>query len=88
MGGGPGSGPVGCKSLVADLLPHDVVVEEEDGIFCFWLTCTKYRLGEGILWNFAVIVKAYIYIKALRGGRVKGGFHICNHKCKLYDVAA
>lgn len=64
-GGGPGSGPVGVKSFLSDFLPKPVLVKEAD----------RYRLDEerplsigkihSFYGNFAVVVKAYAYIKSL-----------------------
>lgn len=65
-GGGPGSGPVGVKSELADFLPVSRVVKRSDGSFCL-----DYNQPRSIGFiapfygNFGVIVKAYAYILLL-----------------------
>ncbi len=63
-GGGPGSGPVGCKAFLADFLPGPVS-EEKDGAY-HWVTpahsCGRVRSFHG---NFLVILRAMTYILAL-----------------------
>lgn len=64
-GGGPGSGPVGCKKILTPFLPTPVVVKEND----------KYRLDydrpqtigtvKHFYGNFLVVVKALSYILTL-----------------------
>ena len=62
-GGGPGSGPVGCKSILAPFLPS-VRVEGEDE-----LTFVKapQTIGDvkNFYGNFAVVVKALTYVMTL-----------------------
>jgi glycine dehydrogenase subunit 2 len=75
-GGGPGAGPIGVKSWLADFLPEPVVIKDGD----------KYRLDynrplsigkvKNFYGNFAVIVKAYAYIMALGGEGLK---EACQH---------
>jgi len=64
-GGGPGSGPVGVKSFLADFLPVPVI-EKKDGKYVLSydrpLSIGKVHSFYG---NFGVMVKAYAYIKAL-----------------------
>lgn len=70
-GGGPGSGPVGCKSHLEKYLPVPVI-EEENGV---------YRLTEdrpqsigrvkAFYGNFLVAVKALSYLLALGGGGIR-----------------
>lgn len=66
-GGGPGSGPVGVKSVLADFLPRPVVVKKGehyslDGERPLSIGRVKEFYG-----NFGVMVKAYTYIRALGG---------------------
>jgi len=75
-GGGPGSGPVGVKALLKDFLPKPVVVKKGD----------KYRFDndmplsigkvKNFYGNFGVIVKAYVYIKALGAEGIR---EACQH---------
>ena len=65
-GGGPGSGPVGCKEHLAGFLPGSVVCkkDDEDGIA---FEKPENSLGEmkNFYGNFLVVVKALTYIKTL-----------------------
>ncbi len=63
-GGGPGSGPVGCKAMLAQFLPSPHV-EEKDGKFVFATpehTMGQVRSFDG---NFLVVVKALAYLITL-----------------------
>jgi glycine dehydrogenase subunit 2 len=63
-GGGPGAGPVCCKSFLAPYLPAPVV-EERDG--SYRLARPERSVGKlTAFWgNFGVLVRAYAYIRAL-----------------------
>jgi glycine dehydrogenase subunit 2 len=63
-GGGPGSGPVGCKSFLSDFLPVYQVVEQECG--CGFSNPAK-TIGsvKAFYGHFLVVVKALTYIKTL-----------------------
>ena len=62
-GGGPGSGPVGVRKGMEDLLPAPRVVKTEKG---YDLICPKGAINVSrFLGNFAVIVRAYTYILSL-----------------------
>jgi len=71
-GGGPGSGPVGVKEFLAPFLPKPVVVQKSDGSFAL-----DYERPQSIgrvkafYANFAVLVKAYAYIRSLGGRGLK-----------------
>lgn len=66
-GGGPGSGPVGVKSVLADFLPRPVVVKKgEHYLFDGERPLSIGRMKE-FYGNFGVMVKAYAYIRALGG---------------------
>ncbi len=64
-GGGPGSGPIGVKSFLAEFLPVPVIEKRGDKY------CLNYDRPKSIgkihtfYGNFGVMVKAYAYIKAL-----------------------
>ncbi len=63
-GGGPGSGPVGCKAFLADFLPGPIA-EEKDGAYHFATpshSCGRVRSFHG---NFLVVLRALTYILAL-----------------------
>jgi len=63
-GGGPGSGPVGCKEFLSEFLPS-VRSEEKDGKFCF--VKAERSIGEmkSFFGNFLVVVRALAYLMTL-----------------------
>lgn len=63
-GGGPGSGPVGCKAVLAQFLPSPHV-EEKDGKFAF--ATPEHTMGQvrSFYGNFLVVVKALAYLITL-----------------------
>jgi len=63
-GGGPGSGPVGCKTILADFLPTPQVVRSEDG-FVFETPPKTIGRVRSFYGNFLVVVKALSYILTL-----------------------
>ena len=65
-GGGPGSGPVGVKAELAPYLPIPVVTKGEDGSYILNVDRPK-SIGkvQAFYGNFAVIVRAYAYIRQL-----------------------
>ncbi len=74
--GGPGSGPVGVKSILLDFLPKPVAVKKGDSYgfdYDMPLSIGKVKNFYG---NFGVIVKAYVYIKALGAEGIK---EVCEH---------
>ncbi len=74
--GGPGSGPVGVKSKLLDFLPKPVVIKKDDAYgfdYDMPLSIGKVKNFYG---NFGVMVKAYVYIKALGAEGIK---EICEH---------
>lgn len=62
-GGGPGSGPVGCKSMLSQFLPSVLVTGEEELAF----TKPENSIGElkSFYGNFLVVVRALTYIMTL-----------------------
>ena len=64
-GGGPGAGPVGVKSFLAEFLPVPVLAQNERGFY--WNDERPRSIGKvsGFYGNFAVLVKALAYIKAM-----------------------
>jgi glycine dehydrogenase subunit 2 len=63
-GGGPGSGPVGCKKLLAEFLPWPTV-EEDNGVYRFSKPHKSIGSVKAFYGNFLVLVKAFAYIKTL-----------------------
>lgn len=63
-GGGPGSGPVGCKAHLAQFLPGPVVQEGANGLE---LSMPPASIGRvrGFQGNFLVVVRALSYLKTL-----------------------
>lgn len=63
-GGGPGSGPVGCKAVLAQFLPSPHV-EEKNGKFVF--AAPEHTMGQvrSFYGNFLVVVKALAYLITL-----------------------
>ena len=63
-GGGPGSGPVGCKAFLKDYLPSPQVMEE-DGKYTLYTPAKTMGKVRDFYGNFLVIVRAYAYILTL-----------------------
>jgi len=65
-GGGPGAGPVGVKEKLLDYLPVSMVVKRDDGTYALEYDRPK-SIGyiAPFYGNFAVILKAYVYILML-----------------------
>lgn len=63
-GGGPGSGPVGCKSMLLQFLPSYRVVETEGALA---MEKAEHSIGEmkEFYGNFLVVVKALTYLMTL-----------------------
>lgn len=65
-GGGPGAGPVGCKSFLTPFLPAPTVGKREDGSF-YLDEGTPQSIGrvKAYYGNFGILVRAYAYIRSL-----------------------
>ena len=63
-GGGPGSGPVGCKRMLLQFLPSSRVVEKEEALA---MEKAEHSIGEmkEFYGNFLVVVKALTYLMTL-----------------------
>ncbi|MBQ7548988.1 MAG: aminomethyl-transferring glycine dehydrogenase subunit GcvPB [Clostridia bacterium] len=63
-GGGPGSGPVGCKSFLAKYLPSPEIVETADG---YGFSEAENSMGKvrSFYGNFLVVVRAFAYMLTL-----------------------
>ncbi len=93
-GGGPGSGPVGCKDFLKDFLPKPTVEKDSNG---YHFETPKDSMGQvrSYYGNFDVVVKALTYIKSLgkegikeaSGNAVLNANYMMNKLKKYYDVA-
>ncbi len=63
-GGGPGSGPVGCKSFLAEFLPSQRIVEEA-GTLKWEDRKDSIGMVRSFHGNFLVVVKAFAYLVTL-----------------------
>ena len=63
-GGGPGSGPVGCKAMLEPFLPAPRV-KEVDGMYSFDTPQQTMGQVRGFYGNFLVVVKALAYLITL-----------------------
>ena len=64
-GGGPGSGPVGCKKILTPFLPSPVAVQKEDGYYLDYDRPQSIGAVKDFYGNFLVDVKALTYILTL-----------------------
>jgi len=69
-GGGPGAGPVCAKSILYDFLPAPVV-EKSPSAFELITPASSIGRISGFQGNFAVLVRAYTYIKTLGAAGIK-----------------
>ena len=64
-GGGPGSGPVGCKRALEKYLPDPHVIKNADGTYSFAYSRDSIGKVGSFYGNFLVYLKAYAYILTL-----------------------
>ena len=64
-GGGPGSGPVGCKAFLADFLPGLRVKKDAKGKFGSYTAKKHFGEVKAFGGNFLVVVRALAYIRTL-----------------------
>lgn len=69
-GGGPGSGPVGCKQLLADFLPLYHAEKAKDG-YAFVQPAQSVGSVKAFYGNFLVVVRALAYLFTLGGDGVR-----------------
>ncbi len=69
-GGGPGSGPVGCKEPLAEFLPGSIAVKNGDTYSLKKGSSSIGKVG-AFYGNFGVYVKAYAYILTLGRSGIK-----------------
>ncbi|MBR0474736.1 MAG: aminomethyl-transferring glycine dehydrogenase subunit GcvPB [Erysipelotrichaceae bacterium] len=94
-GGGPGSGPVGCKEFLKQFLPKYTVSKNMDGNY--YLDVAENSMGKvrSFYGNFLVVVKALTYIKSLGKEGIKeascnavlNANYLMNKLKGYYDVA-
>lgn len=81
-GGGPGSGPVGCKALLKEFLPHSRIGEKGN----------KHSIGQvrSFYGNYGVVVKALTYILVLgaEGIREASETAVLNANYLMHKAAA
>lgn len=70
-GGGPGSGPVGCKQLLADFLPLYHAKKAKDGSYTFAQPTHSVGSVKAFYGNFLVVVRALTYLFTLGGDGVR-----------------
>ena len=63
-GGGPGSGPVGCKKPLCDFMPDYYPVQEK-GVYAFGHPSKTIGSVKAFYGNFLVVVRALTYIRSL-----------------------
>lgn len=63
-GGGPGSGPVGCKAFLAPFLPGPVA-EKQGDVYTFVKPAKSMGRVKNFYGNFTVVVKALAYLMSL-----------------------
>jgi glycine dehydrogenase subunit 2 len=63
-GGGPGSGPVGCRSFLADFLPSPIVAQK-NGQYALVDPAQSIGRVTAFYGNFLVCVRAWCYIRSL-----------------------
>lgn len=64
-GGGPGSGPCGCKAFLAPYLPKDQITRAADGSYALYDPAQSIGRVRSFYGNFLVVVKALAYILTL-----------------------
>ena len=93
-GGGPGSGPVGCKEFLKEYLPLGVVDKNMSG-YGFIQPSDTMGMVRSFYGNFLVVVKALTYIKSLGREGIKeassnavlNANYLMNKLKGYYDVA-
>lgn len=70
-GGGPGSGPVGCKKALAAYLPSPRITKDDLGFFLELKNEDSIGRVKAFYGNFLVVVKALTYMMTLGGDGLK-----------------
>lgn len=86
-GGGPGSGPVGCKEFLSKFLPS-VRTENKDGKFCFVKAASSIGEMKSFYGNFLIVVRALAYLMTLgKEGVLQASEHaVLNANYMLYKL--
>lgn len=92
-GGGPGSGPVGCKEFLSDFLPSPTVIKE-NGKYKFHSPDQTIGRIKDFYGNFLVVVRALTYILTLGREGIKeasenailNANYMMYHLGKKYDI--
>ncbi len=94
-GGGPGSGPVGCKAFLTPYLPVPGVVRKNDGYALDWNGADSIGQVKAFYGNFLVIVKAWCYLLSCGGAGLKNASmhavlnaNYMMNKLRMYSDAA
>lgn len=93
-GGGPGSGPVGCKEFLRPYLPSPCVKKEDDG-YVFYDPAQSVGRVRSFYGNFLVVVRALAYIMTLgkegipeaSAGAVLNANYLMHKLMEGYDMA-
>ncbi len=64
-GGGPGSGPIGCKQFLAPFLPGFIIEKKSDGQLTLAHPEKSYGMVKQFYGHFSVIIKALTYLITL-----------------------
>ncbi|MDR2399816.1 MAG: aminomethyl-transferring glycine dehydrogenase subunit GcvPB [Endomicrobium sp.] len=70
-GGGPGSGPIGVKSFLGSFLPVPRIEKRKNKYVLNYRKSKSIGKMKAFFGNFSVILKAYVYVKALGGKGLK-----------------
>lgn len=93
-GGGPGSGPVGCKKLLSKFLPQPRVIKENDKFRFDSSSADSIGRVKDFYGNFLIVVRALTYISTLGSDGLKeassnailNANYLMYHLMKKYDV--
>lgn len=94
-GGGPGSGPVGCKDFLAKYLPSPWVTKKDDSYKLVYDNHTSIGTVKSFYGNFLVVLRALTYIlqlgedglKDVAKNAVLNANYMMHHLQDTYDVA-
>lgn len=95
-GGGPGAGPVGCKSFLAPYLPKPIVEKQADKFSLNYDRPKSIGKVRAFTGSFAVVVRAYAYILAngadglreVSEGAVANANYVLAKVRRAYDIAS
>lgn len=70
-GGGPGSGPVGCKDILAEFLPVPMVGKKDDTYFLDYNIPNSIGKVKDFYGHFSILLRAYTYILTMGNDGLK-----------------